>query len=61
MSNFAPLSEGVLLNLYWDSVVLLQAGPVERYYTCNGTHTIERKEKRGVLVWHILPSTSPYA
>ena len=54
MSYFSPLCEGELLNLHWDPVVLLQAGPVEMHYTWNGTYTIESGEE--VLLWHILHS-----
>lgn len=39
----------------WDSVVLLQIGPVEMYYVRNGAHTIGGGEKVGVLFWHIPP------
>lgn len=47
VSFFTPLGEGELPNLHWGSVVLLQAGPVETHYTCNGIGTFEREEKVG--------------
>lgn len=50
---------GEPLNLQWDPLVLLQTRSVEMDYTGNGTH-IERGEQRGVLVWHMLPSPSPF-
>ena len=53
--DFAPLGERKLCNLLRDPIVLLQAGPAETHYTWNGTHTIERGEKVGVLVWYISP------
>lgn len=53
VSYLHPLNEGKLFNLHWNSVVLMQDGPVE-IYTWNRTHITERKEKIGVLVWHIL-------
>ena len=53
MSYFAPLGEGELLNHHWGPMVLLQAGPVEMHYIWNGTCTVARGQKVGVLVWHI--------
>lgn len=55
MGEFTPLDEEELLNLHSDPIILLQAGPVQTHYTWNGTCTIERGEKVGVLVWHIPP------
>lgn len=48
--DFAPLGERELFNLLWDLIVLLQAGPVETHGTWNGTNSIERGEKVGVLI-----------
>lgn len=53
--DFAPLGERELFNLLWDLIVLLQAGPVEKHGTRNGTHRIERGEKVGILIWYISP------
>lgn len=55
MSHFAPLVAGAPLNLQGDSVVLLQAGSFELHYSWNGTHTVEKGEKVGILVLHIWP------
>lgn len=55
VSYFWPLGEGKLLSLHWHLLVLLQARPVETSDAWNETCTIKRKEKVGVLVWHILP------
>lgn len=41
------MGKGELLRLRRDSVILLQAGPVEMHYTSTGTHTIEQGEKMG--------------
>ena len=40
---------GKLLNLPWDSIVLLQTGPVKMLYTWNGTRAIEKRENRSGL------------
>lgn len=47
---FAPLSEGDLLNLHWDPIVLLEVTSTKIHSNWNGTHTIERGEKVGILV-----------
>lgn len=53
VNYFIPLGEEELRNLHWDPIVLLQAGPIETYYTWNGTCTIERGGKMRVPIWHI--------
>lgn len=53
--SLCTLGKRVLLNLHRDSIILLQAGPVEMYYTWNGPSTIGRGKKTGALLWNILP------
>lgn len=56
MPYFAPLSEGELLSLHWDLIILLQNRPIETNGAWNGTCTPEWG-KVGVLVLHIHPQS----
>ena len=60
VNEFAPLGEGKLLNLHWDPFVLLQAGPVEMHYIWTRILTTKRRQKVGVLTWHI-PNPSAHS
>lgn len=57
-SCFTPLREGDY-SVSTGTLVLLQTGPVEIYSTWKGTHTIERGEKAGTLVWYTPPFVPP--
>ena len=56
MSYFTPLSERELLNPHWDSIVLLQDGPVEMCYTWNEARTIERRKRQESGLTYPIPA-----
>lgn len=59
VSNCVPLGKEELHTFHWDHIVLLQAGSDEMYYTLNGPHTTERREKVRVLSGSTASALSP--
>lgn len=48
-----PQSEKKLSNIQWNLIIQMQSGTVETHYEWTWMHTIKRREKAAVLVWHI--------
>ena len=55
MSELLYTTEGGLLSLHWNPIVVLQTGSVEAHYVWDGTCTTEIGEKVRIFVWHIPP------
>lgn len=57
VSYFAPLGEGELLSLHWDTIILLQNRPVATNCAWNGTCTTESGKRWGS--WSGISTPSP--